>query len=137
VNSRVTNLIERYGRAFGTVTADSGMEFHNYERIEARSKAVFYFAKPYPSWVWGSNENINGLTRQNLPKCTSMSGMSEHQGDAIAGKLTMRPRKQLGCQRLCIVSMNLTQCCGSNLLAGAAQMRAHHLVNYGPFSSPG
>jgi IS30 family transposase len=96
LNRRVIGLIRRDDAAFKTVTADNGTEFHDYKRIEARTGAAFYFAKPYHSWERGSNENANGLIRQYLPKGASMAGLSQHQCNAIARKLNTRPRKRLG-----------------------------------------
>jgi IS30 family transposase len=96
LNRRVIHLIRRDGSAFETVTADNGTEFHDYRRIEARTQARFYFARPYHSWERGSNENANGLIRQYLPKGTSMAGLSQQLCNAIAQKLNPRPRKRLG-----------------------------------------
>jgi len=96
LNRRVIRLIRRHGGAFESVTADNGTEFHDYRRIEARTQALFYFARPYHSWERGSNENANGLIRQYLPKGASMAGLSQHQCNAIARKLNTRPRKRLG-----------------------------------------
>lgn len=96
LNRRVIGIIRRDGAAFETVTADNGTEFHGYERIERRTGAVFYFARPYHSWERGSNENANGLIRQYLPKGASMAGLTQHQCNAIARKLNTRPRKRLG-----------------------------------------
>ena len=73
-----------------------GTEFHDYKRIEERTGATFYFARPYHSWERGSNENANGLLRQYLPKGASMAGLSQQQCNAIARKLNTRPRKRLG-----------------------------------------
>jgi IS30 family transposase len=95
LNRRVIRLISRDGAAFKTVTADNGTEFHDYKGIEARTQALFYFARPYHSWERGSNENANGLIRQYLPKGASMAGLSQHQCNAIARKLNTRPRKRL------------------------------------------
>jgi transposase, IS30 family len=96
LSRRVIRLIRRHGAAFETVTADNGTEFHGYHRIERRTGATFYFARPYHSWERGSNENANGLLRQYLPKGVSMAGLSQHQCNAIARKLNTRPRKRLG-----------------------------------------
>jgi IS30 family transposase len=96
LNRRVIRLIRRGDAAFKTVTADNGTEFHNYRRIEARTQALFYFARPYHSWERGSNENANGLIRQYLPKGSSMAGLSQPQCNSIARRLNTRPRKRLG-----------------------------------------
>lgn len=96
LNRRVIQLIERHEGMFQTITADNGTEFHNYQRIEARTKALFYFARPYHSWERGTNENANGLIRQYLPKGTSMAALSQHQCNSIAQKLNRRPRKRHG-----------------------------------------
>ena len=96
LNRRVIRLTNGHNRAFKTITADNGTEFHDYKHIEARTPAIFYFAKPYHSWERGSNENANGLIRQYLPKGTSMARLSQHQCNSIARKLNSRPRKRLG-----------------------------------------
>jgi transposase, IS30 family len=96
LNRRVIRLIRRDEGAFETVTADNGTEFHDYKGIEARTQAVFYFARPYHSWERGSNENANGLIRQYLPKGESMALLSQQRCNSIARKLNLRPRKRLG-----------------------------------------
>jgi IS30 family transposase len=96
LSRRAISLMRRGGARFETVTADNGTEFHDYKRIEERTGAAFYFARPYHSWERGSNENANGLLRQYLPKGVSMAGLSQHQCNAIARKLNTRPRKRLG-----------------------------------------
>lgn len=65
-------------------------------RIEEQTDVTFYFARPYNSRERGSNENADGLLRQYLPKAVSMAGLSQHQCDATARKLYIRPRKRLG-----------------------------------------
>jgi len=96
LNGRVIGIIERHGGRFETITSDNGTEFHNYERIEERTKATFYFARPYHSWERGSNENANGLIRQYLPKGSSMAVLTQQHCNSIARKLNQRPRKRLG-----------------------------------------
>lgn len=95
LNARAIALI-RQRALFKTITADNGTEFHDYARIEARTKATFYFATPYHSWERGTNENTNGLIRQYLPKGTSMAGLTQLGCNAIATDLNTRPRKRLG-----------------------------------------
>jgi IS30 family transposase len=96
LNRRVIGIIRRDEGAFETVTADNGTEFHDYKRIERRTGAMFYFARPYHSWERGSSENASGLVRQYLPKGVSMAGLTQHQCNAMARKLNTRPRKRLG-----------------------------------------
>ncbi len=96
LNRRVIRLIQGHKGVFQTITSDNGTEFNNYGRIEARTRATFYFARPYHSWERGSNENANGLIRQYLPKGVSMADLSQQQCNVIARKLNTRPRKRLG-----------------------------------------
>jgi len=96
LNKKTIALINRDSKAYQTITADNGTEFHQYKKIEARHQVLFYFANPHHSWERGSNENANGLIRQYLPKGTSMEGLTQQQCNAIASQLNSRPRKRLG-----------------------------------------
>lgn len=96
LNKRVVQLITQHLTAFKTITSDNGTEFHGYKVIEEATGVPFYFATPHHSWERGTNENTNGLIRQYLPKGQSMAKLSQHQCNAIAGKLNNRPRKRLG-----------------------------------------
>jgi len=94
LNKRTLSLIKTDSLKFKTITADNGTEFHQYKKIEEGCRAKFYFANPYHSWERGSNENINGLIRQYLPKTKSMAGLTQQQCNQIALKLNRRPRKR-------------------------------------------
>jgi IS30 family transposase len=94
LNKKIKTLIKRCPSEFKTITADNGTEFHQYLKVEESTPVKFYFANPYHSWERGSNENVNGLIRQYLPKGTSMHKLTQVQCDAIAKKLNERPRKR-------------------------------------------
>ena len=79
-----------------TITFDNGTEFHGYAEIEKEFPVETYFANPYHSWERGSNENLNGLIRQYLPKGTCMKNLTQAQCDRIARSLNTRPRKRHG-----------------------------------------
>jgi IS30 family transposase len=90
----IQQVIEQHPAAFKTITFDNGTEFHDYKVLEARSKVLCYFATPYHSWERGSNENLNGLIRQYLPKRTCLKHLTQAQCDKIADALNARPRKR-------------------------------------------
>lgn len=94
LNKKTISLISRDLTNFKTITADNGTEFHQYKKIEKRHNVKFYFANPYHSWERGSNENVNGLIRQYLPKTESMAGITQQRCDQIAAHLNSRPRKR-------------------------------------------
>jgi len=94
LNQRTNMLINRNTNAFKTITADNGTEFNRYKTIESKSQVTFYFANPYHSWERGSNENLNGLIRQYIPRGTSMKSLTKQQCDRISAQLNARPRKR-------------------------------------------
>lgn len=96
MSSRLNFLVQRKLKRFKTITSDNGTEFHDYKSVERCTGVKFYFATPYHSWERGTNENLNGLLRQYLPKRTSMAGLTQRGCDAIARRLNNRPRKRLG-----------------------------------------
>lgn len=70
-----------------------------HQELTAATKVAVYFCDPHSPWQRGSNENINGLVRQYLPKGTDLSGYSQEQLDAIADETNNRPRIGLGVHR--------------------------------------
>jgi len=51
-----------------TLTYDNGKEFAWHSFIYQEHNSTAYFARPFASWERGSNENLNGLLRQYIPK---------------------------------------------------------------------
>ena len=77
-----------------TATSDNGKEFSDHRRIASKLQLAFYFAKPYRSWERGSNENLNGLIRQYIPKRTDFSTLTTEFIQYVEDELNNRPRKR-------------------------------------------
>ncbi len=96
VTQAALQAIGEHRANFRTITLDNGTEFHGYKALEEHFPVKCYFARPYHSWERGSNENLNGLIRQYLPKRTCMSRLTQQHCSLIASKLNSRPRKRHG-----------------------------------------
>ena len=79
-----------------TLTYDNGKEFADHATIDEALGSISYFADPYSSWQRGSNENLNGLIRQYIPKSRPLSTVSDAELAKIESLLNNRPRKRLG-----------------------------------------
>lgn len=77
-----------------TITADNGKEFSDHKSISEALDIDFYFARPYHSWERGSNENLNGLIRQYIPKKTDFSTITDEYVEYVEQELNNRPRKR-------------------------------------------
>lgn len=94
VTRAATRAIARHANNFKTITFDNGTEFHDYALLEQKFPIACYFATPYHSWERGSNENLNGLIRQYLPKGTCFSRITQAHCNHIANELNTRPRQR-------------------------------------------
>jgi len=79
-----------------TLTYDNGKEFADHAAIDKALGSTTYFADPYSSWQRGSNENLNGLIRQYIPKSRNLSTVTDTELAKIERLLNTRPRKRLG-----------------------------------------
>lgn len=93
VSKATVEGLKKFSNSIFTITADSGTEFSNHEKISKELSADFYFAYPYASWERGLNENTNGLIRQYLRKGCDFSNITDEKLDIIMDKLNSRPRK--------------------------------------------
>jgi IS30 family transposase len=73
-----------------------GKEFAEHARIDRALQSTTYFADPFASWQRGSNENFNGLLRQDIPKKRPLSNVSDAELRMIQDRLNNQPRKRLG-----------------------------------------
>jgi IS30 family transposase len=81
---------------YKSLTWDRGKELADHPRFSLATDVKVYFCDPRSPWQRGSNEQINGLLRQYLPKGMDLSNIHQNRLNAVARQLNERPRKTLG-----------------------------------------
>jgi IS30 family transposase len=90
------NQLDNLKDVLHTITSDNGLEFAQHELISNSLDIDFYFAHRYKSYQRGSNENLNGLLRQYIPKKTDLTKVSKEDLENYCKKINDRPRKRYG-----------------------------------------
>lgn len=91
---KTIETLKPYADILHTITSDNGKEFAAHQKISEALQCNFYFAEPYHSWQRGSNENLNGLIRQYIPKKTKFDELSDEFIQWVEDELNNRPRKR-------------------------------------------
>jgi len=94
-SKKMINALAPYKQAVHTITSDNGHEFARHKHISKKLQTDYFFAHPYSAWEKGTNENINGLLRQYIPKKTDIALLDEQYLQHVTQKLNTRPRKSL------------------------------------------
>ena len=87
---RALNRLPEFART--SLTYDQGKEMARHAELAKQLNLKVYFCDPHSPWQRGTNENMNGLVRQYLPKGLDLSIYSQKQLDRIAESLNTRPR---------------------------------------------
>ncbi len=73
------------------MTHDQGREMARHKELSQRTGIAVYLCDLLSPWQRSSNENMNSLVRQYLPKGTDLSVYSQEELDAIADEINGRP----------------------------------------------
>jgi len=106
VKRKLGEMLDEIKPFIKSITADNGKEFAGHQYI-TDEYCDFFFANPHSPWERGSNENLNGLIRQYIPKSSDFSEYTDEQIKGIEIKLNNRPRKRYMYENPIFVMENL------------------------------
>ena len=89
------DLLQPFSDHVHTITSDNGKEFAEHKKVAKLLQTDFYFAHPFSAWERGTNENMNGLVRQYVPKSQDLNLLSNSDLQLVMDRLNYRPRKCL------------------------------------------
>ncbi|MCA1591778.1 MAG: IS30 family transposase [Acidobacteria bacterium] len=94
----VTSAVTRHLQSLvvKSITSDNGREFGGHWQIGQSLKADFHFAHPYHARERDVNENSNGVVRQDFPRKSDFSKITDRQLGKVVIRLNHRPGKTLG-----------------------------------------
>ena len=107
VATAIKELLTDWMPYIHTITSDNGKEFASHKEVAEELEIDYYFAHPYHPWERGSNENLNGLIRQYVPKKSSFETITDDYLKSIETKLNNRPRKRYDYETPIFVMGNL------------------------------
>jgi IS30 family transposase len=81
---------------YTSLTWDRDKEIADHQRFSLATDIDVYVCDPQQPWQRGSNANANGVLRQYFPKGTDLSNVCQNRLNAVAKRLSDRPRKTLG-----------------------------------------
>jgi IS30 family transposase len=95
---------------YKSLTWDRGKEMADHQRFSLDTDVKVYFCDPQSPWQRGSNENTNGLLRQHFPKGMDLSNVHQNRLNAVARRLSERPRETL---QFCSPAEKFSECVAS------------------------
>ena len=84
-----------------TLTSDNGNKFADHDLIDYTIGSVSYLNNPYTSLQRESNEHLNRLLRQYIPKSRFLTTLIDQEFTWIESLLNNRPRSGLGFKNTC------------------------------------
>lgn len=92
--AKLTELINRSGGVFKSITWDQGLEASKWGVVEEATGIQMYFASPRSPWQRGLNEQNNSVLRKWFPNKTDIT-TTQQELDNVAAELNSHPRKIL------------------------------------------